>query len=44
MTRAWQITRSTAEGADATVALVELDDDALHPPADQRGDVTVDVT
>ncbi|MBX9472062.1 acryloyl-CoA reductase [Microcella sp.] len=44
MTLGWQITRSAAEGGDATVALVDLDDDALQPPADQRGDVTVDVT
>ena len=44
MTLGWQITRSTAEGGDATVALVDLDDKALQPPADQRGDVTVDVT
>ncbi len=44
MTLGWQITRSAAEGGDATVALVDLDDDALHPPADQGGDVTVDVT
>jgi acrylyl-CoA reductase (NADPH) len=44
MTRGWQITRSSAEGGETTVALVDLDDDALQPPADQRGDVTVDVT
>ena len=44
MTRGWQIIRSTADGSDATVAFVELDDDTLQPPADQRGDVTVDVT
>ena len=44
MTRGWQVTRSTAESSDATAALVELDRDALQPSADQRGDVTVDVT
>lgn len=44
MTRGWQITRSSAEGGEATVSLVDLDDDALQPPADQCGDVTVDVT
>ena len=44
MTRGWQITRTAAEGGDTIVALVDLDDDALQPPAGQRGDVTVDVT
>lgn len=44
MTRGWQITRSSTEGDDATVALVDLDDDELQPPDELPGNVTVDVT
>lgn len=44
MTRAWQITRGASANSEPTATLVDLDDAALQPSGDARGDVTVDVT